>query len=79
MLSYQSTVQYVRQWVKAQNDRGTQTMLISVSDHETGGLSVGRQITSEYPEYLWYVSGAVHFVRPAERDDRGAGLILQRC
>ncbi|KAG0665215.1 hypothetical protein C6P46_000314 [Rhodotorula mucilaginosa] len=43
MLSYQSTVQYVQQWVKAQNERGTQTMLISVSDHETGGL---------YPETL---------------------------
>ncbi|GAA5886199.1 hypothetical protein JCM3774_005713, partial [Rhodotorula dairenensis] len=52
ILSYQSTVQHVQQWVKAQNDRGTPTMLISVSDHETGGLTVGRQITTSYPEYL---------------------------
>ncbi|GAA6018024.1 hypothetical protein JCM10207_002744 [Rhodosporidiobolus poonsookiae] len=55
MLAYQSTVQYVRQWVKQQNDAGTPTMLISVSDHETGGLSLGRQLDAEvYPEYLWY-------------------------
>ncbi|EPX73130.1 vacuolar membrane alkaline phosphatase [Schizosaccharomyces octosporus yFS286] len=28
-------------------------VLISTSDHETGGLTVGRQVTPEYPEYLW--------------------------
>ena len=73
MLSYQSTVQYVQQWVKAQNERGTQTMLISVSDHETGGLSVGRQITSEYPEYLWCVSLASRSLRPTSRSRRPRG------
>lgn len=29
------------------------TILISTSDHETGGLTVGRQITDTYPEYEW--------------------------
>jgi alkaline phosphatase len=29
-------------------------VLISTSDHETGGLSVGRQISPPYPEYVWY-------------------------
>lgn len=29
-------------------------VLISTSDHETGGLSVGRQISASYPEYIWY-------------------------
>lgn len=29
-------------------------VLISTSDHETGGLSVGRQINASYPEYVWY-------------------------
>ena len=29
-------------------------VLISTSDHETGGLSVGRQVTVPYPEYVWY-------------------------
>ncbi|CAA19331.1 vacuolar membrane alkaline phosphatase [Schizosaccharomyces pombe] len=27
--------------------------LISTSDHETGGLTVGRQVSKKYPEYLW--------------------------
>ena len=29
-------------------------VLISTSDHETGGISVGRQINASYPEYVWY-------------------------
>lgn len=29
------------------------TYIVSTSDHETGGLDVGRQITEAYPEYLW--------------------------
>lgn len=31
----------------------TQTVVVSTSDHETGGLSVARQITKSYPDYLW--------------------------
>lgn len=31
-----------------------ETILISTSDHETGGLAVSRQVTKEYPDYLWY-------------------------
>ncbi|CAL9731268.1 repressible alkaline phosphatase [Monosporozyma unispora] len=30
-----------------------ETILISTSDHETGGLTVARQVTKEYPEYIW--------------------------
>jgi alkaline phosphatase len=29
-------------------------VLISTSDHETGGISIGRQLTPAYPEYVWY-------------------------
>ena len=29
-------------------------VLISTSDHETGGISVGRQVTVGFPEYVWY-------------------------
>jgi alkaline phosphatase len=29
-------------------------VLISVSDHETGGLAVGRETNTEYPEYVWH-------------------------
>lgn len=30
------------------------TIVVSTSDHETGGLSVSRQLTPDYPEYLWF-------------------------
>jgi len=53
ILAYYETVQYVKNWVDAQNDEGTPTLLISVSDHETGGLALGRQLTEAYPDYLW--------------------------
>lgn len=29
-------------------------VLISTSDHETGGITVGRQVTTTYPEYVWF-------------------------
>ena len=54
ILAYYETVQYVKDWVKIQNEEeGIATVLVSVSDHETGGLALGRQLTRVYPEYLW--------------------------
>ncbi|GAA6006938.1 hypothetical protein JCM11491_001447 [Sporobolomyces phaffii] len=55
ILAYYETVQYVKNWVDVQNEQeGIPTLLVSVSDHETGGLALGRQLTESYPEYLWY-------------------------
>lgn len=31
-----------------------ETVVISTSDHETGGLVTSRQISPSYPDYLWY-------------------------
>lgn len=31
-----------------------ETILISTSDHETGGLAASRQVTKSYPDYAWY-------------------------
>lgn len=31
-----------------------ETVAISTSDHETGGLVTARQVTESYPDYLWY-------------------------
>ncbi|EEB07749.1 vacuolar membrane alkaline phosphatase [Schizosaccharomyces japonicus yFS275] len=31
-----------------------QTVVVSTSDHETGGLTVGRQLTDDYPVYRWF-------------------------
>ncbi|KAJ5888208.1 Repressible alkaline phosphatase [Penicillium taxi] len=32
----------------------TPGVIVSTSDHETGGLSAARQLHTSYPEYLWY-------------------------
>lgn len=40
--------------VQFADNSDVETILISTSDHETGGLAVSRQVTKEYPEYLWY-------------------------
>lgn len=31
-----------------------ETVIISTSDHETGGLVTARQVSPSYPDYLWY-------------------------
>ncbi|KAK9765712.1 vacuolar alkaline phosphatase [Basidiobolus ranarum] len=50
ILAYQATVAAVKSYVDAHPG----TVMISVSDHETGGFTVGRQVTTSYPKYLWY-------------------------
>ena len=32
----------------------TEGVLVSTSDHETGGLATARQLTQQYPHYVWY-------------------------
>ncbi|KAJ3088552.1 vacuolar alkaline phosphatase [Quaeritorhiza haematococci] len=49
ILAYQDTIEYVKGFVNANPG----TVMISVSDHETGGLSLAKQLTAQYPEYLW--------------------------
>lgn len=46
---YHQTAETVLQFAKEHKG----TVVISTSDHETGGLTVGRQVTEEYPEYKW--------------------------
>ncbi|KAJ3189134.1 hypothetical protein HDU85_002759 [Gaertneriomyces sp. JEL0708] len=49
-LAYNEAIKAVKSFV----DRNPQTVVISVSDHETGGLSIGRQNDPDkYPAYLW--------------------------
>ncbi|CED83628.1 alkaline phosphatase [Phaffia rhodozyma] len=53
IFEYQRTVAVVRKWIKDHPSCNTQ--LISVSDHETGGLSLARQLSPyHYPVYNWY-------------------------
>ena len=35
-------------------DTETPSLLVSTSDHETGGLATARQLGEAYPRYLWY-------------------------
>ncbi|CAI2170883.1 6205_t:CDS:10 [Funneliformis geosporum] len=50
ILAYHETVELIKNYV----DEHPDTVMISVSDHETGGLSLARQVSLEYPEYLWF-------------------------
>lgn len=49
-MEYQNTIELVKNYV----DEHPDTIMISTSDHETGGLSLARQVAKAYPEYLWY-------------------------
>ncbi|CCU75073.1 alkaline phosphatase [Blumeria hordei DH14] len=44
----------------------TEGVLVSTSDHETGGLSVARQTTSQYPVYKWYPEALANSSKSAE-------------
>ncbi len=51
IVAYQETVAFVEKFVK----ENPNTVMISVSDHETGGLTLGKQLDPlVYPEYLWH-------------------------
>ncbi|KAG0768777.1 hypothetical protein G6F62_003516 [Rhizopus arrhizus] len=49
ILEYQHTAQLVKDFV----DEHPNTVMISTSDHETGGFTAGRQVGEDYPEYKW--------------------------
>lgn len=49
ILEYQNTIELVRQYIDDHPD----TVMVSTSDHETGGLSLARQTSYEYPVYRW--------------------------
>lgn len=36
------------------DETDTETIVISTSDHETGGLVTAKQVSPLYPDYLWY-------------------------
>jgi len=49
VLAYDKTFARVLKWVESHD-----AVLVSTSDHETGGLATARQIHETYPDYLWY-------------------------
>lgn len=51
VLAYDRTIQAVLDFI---DNSDVPTLMVSTSDHETGGLAAARQLHSTYPEYLWY-------------------------
>ncbi|KAG2733939.1 hypothetical protein G9P44_003464 [Scheffersomyces stipitis] len=51
VLAYDAAFQEVIRYI---DESETETVVISTSDHETGGLVTARQVTENYPDYLWY-------------------------
>ncbi|KAI7497276.1 alkaline phosphatase-like protein [Hortaea werneckii] len=51
VLAYDRTMAAVLDFI---NDSTVPTLMLSTSDHETGGLAAARQLHTEYPEYNWY-------------------------
>ena len=49
VLVYNQVVEIVTKYVDARSD----TIMISTSDHETGGFSLGKSFFEGVPEYLW--------------------------
>lgn len=42
------------------------TIMLSTSDHETGGLSVSKQLQPTYPDYIWYPEILVNAKKTSE-------------
>lgn len=51
VLAYDEALKEVTKFIDASD---VDTVAISTSDHETGGLVTSRQVSAAYPDYLWY-------------------------
>ena len=51
VLAYDKAFEEVLSFVDSTD---TDTVVLSTSDHETGGLAASRQVSPSYPDYLWY-------------------------
>lgn len=51
VLAYDAAFKEVVDFIDASD---VETVAISTSDHETGGLVTARQVSPSYPDYLWY-------------------------
>lgn len=51
VLAYDRAMAAVLDFIKHEK---APTLMVSTSDHETGGLAAARQLHEEYPQYLWY-------------------------
>lgn len=64
VLAYDRAFTSVLDFIKNEE---TQTVMVSTSDHETGGLATARQLHTSYPEYVWFPSPLANASHSAER------------
>ncbi|OAL04634.1 alkaline phosphatase-like protein [Phaeosphaeriaceae sp. SRC1lsM3a] len=64
VLAYDEAFASVLEFIENED---TQTVMVSTSDHETGGLATARQLHTTYPEYVWYPSPLANASHSAER------------
>ncbi|CAO2649700.1 Nn.00g009920.m01.CDS01 [Neocucurbitaria sp. VM-36] len=64
VLAYDKAFASVLDFLK--NDK-TESVMVSTSDHETGGLATARQLHTSYPEYAWFPSPLANASASAER------------
>ncbi|EGV63575.1 hypothetical protein CANTEDRAFT_114492 [Yamadazyma tenuis ATCC 10573] len=51
VLAYDEAYKEVLKFIE---DSDVETVAVSTSDHETGGLVTSRQVSPSYPDYIWY-------------------------
>ncbi|KAL5117150.1 vacuolar alkaline phosphatase [Pleosporales sp. CAS-2024a] len=64
VLAYDAAFTSVLDFIKNEE---TETVMVSTSDHETGGLATARQLHTAYPDYVWYPSPLANASHSAER------------
>ncbi|PSN65250.1 alkaline phosphatase-like protein [Corynespora cassiicola Philippines] len=64
VLAYDETFAAVLDFLEKDSTEG---VMVSTSDHETGGLATARQLHASYPEYVWYPAPLANASHSAER------------
>ncbi|KAK3078918.1 hypothetical protein LTS18_006294 [Coniosporium uncinatum] len=64
VLAYDKAVATVLEFLEKDSVPG---VMVSTSDHETGGLAAARQLHAAYPDYLWYPGVLANGSQSAER------------
>ncbi|KAF2711850.1 alkaline phosphatase-like protein [Pleomassaria siparia CBS 279.74] len=64
VLAYDKAFTSVLDFLKKDPTAG---IMVSTSDHETGGLATARQLHASYPEYLWFPGPLANASHSAER------------
>lgn len=67
VLAFDAAFKAAIDFAKEQQEKyGIETVIVSTSDHETGGLSTARQLSPDYPEYLWHPEALLSAQHSAE-------------